>query len=76
MNKIFELKQDRAKLVAQMREIMDRNADVEMNVDDKATYEKLEKDFDALNARIVAEENFISGSSAIALEPTGSAVLT
>lgn len=59
MNKIFELKQDRAKLVAQMREIMDRNADVEMNADDKATYEKLEKDFDALNARIVAEEKLM-----------------
>ena len=42
MNKIFDMKQDRAKLVAQMREIMDRNADVEMNADDKATYAKLE----------------------------------
>lgn len=59
MNKIYDLKQDRAKLVAQMREIMDRNADVEMNVDDKATYAKLEKDFDALNERIAAEEKLM-----------------
>ena len=59
MNKIYDLKQDRAKLVAQMREIMDRNADVEMNVDDKATYAKLEKDFDAINERIAAEEKLM-----------------
>lgn len=59
MNKIYEMKQDRAKLVAQMREIMDRNADVEMNADDKATYAKLEKDFDALNERIAAEEKLM-----------------
>ena len=59
MNKIYDLKQDRAKLVAQMREIMDRNADVEMNVDDKATYAKLEKDFDILNERISAEEKLM-----------------
>lgn len=59
MNKIYDLKQDRARLVAQMREIMDRNADVEMNVDDKATYAKLEKDFDALNERIAAEEKLM-----------------
>ena len=59
MNKIYDMKQDRARLVAQMREIMDRNADVEMNVDDKATYAKLEKDFDALNERIAAEEKLM-----------------
>lgn len=59
MNKIYDLKQDRAKLVAQMREIMDRNADVEMNADDKTTYAKLEKDFDALNERIAAEEKLM-----------------
>lgn len=59
MNKIYDLKQDRAKLVTQMREIMDRNVDVEMNADDKATYAKLEKDFDALNERIAAEEKLM-----------------
>lgn len=59
MNKIYDMKQDRARLVAQMREIMDRNADVEMNADDKATYAKLEKDFDALNERIAAEEKLM-----------------
>lgn len=65
MNKIYDLKQDRAKLVAQMREIMDRNADVEMNVDDKATYAKLEKDFDALNERIAAEEKLMDRERSI-----------
>lgn len=65
MNKIYDLKQDRAKLITQMREIMDRNTDVEMNVDDKATYEKLEKDFDALNARIAAEEKLMDRERSI-----------
>lgn len=65
MNKIYDLKQDRAKLITQMREIMDRNTDVEMNVDDKATYEKLEKDFDALNARIIAEEKLMDRERSI-----------
>lgn len=65
MNKIYDMKQDRAKLVAQMREIMDRNTDVEMNVDDQATYAKLEKDFDALNARIAAEEKLMDRERSI-----------
>lgn len=65
MNKIFDMKQDRAKLVAQMREIMDRNAEAEMNVDDKATYDKLEKDFDTLNARIAAEEKLMDRERSI-----------
>ena len=65
MNKIYDMKQDRAKLITQMREIMDRNTDVEMNVDDKATYEKLEKDFDALNARIAAEEKLMDRERSI-----------
>lgn len=65
MNKIYDLKQDRAKLVTQMREIMDRNTDIEMNVDDKATYEKLENDFDALNARIAAEEKLMDRERSI-----------
>lgn len=59
MNKIYDMKQDRAKLVTQMREIMDRNTEAEMNADDQATYAKLEKDFDALNARIAAEEKLM-----------------
>lgn len=69
MNKIYDMKQDRAKLVAQMREIMDRNADAAMNVDDQATYEKLEKDFDALNARIVAEEKLMDRERSVEGEP-------
>ena len=56
MNKIFDMKADRAKIVAQMREIMDRNEGVEMSAEDTATYDKLEKDFDQLNAAILREE--------------------
>ena len=56
MNKIYQMKQDRAKLVNQMREIMDRNADAVMSAEDKATYDRLEKEFDALNERINREE--------------------
>lgn len=59
MNKIYELKQDRANIVAQMREIMNRNEAAEMNADDKATYDRLEKEFDALNQRIAAEEKLL-----------------
>lgn len=56
MNKIYQMKQDRAKLVNQMREIMDRNEGQLMNADDQATYDRLEKEFDALNDRINREE--------------------
>ena len=56
MNKIYQMKQDRAKLVNQMREIMDRNADAVMSADDQATYDRLEKEFDQLNDRINREE--------------------
>lgn len=65
MNSIFDLKQDRAKIVAQMREIMDRNAEIEMNVDDKETYAKLEKEFDSLNERITAEEKLMDRERAM-----------
>jgi HK97 family phage major capsid protein len=56
MNKIYQMKQDRAKLVNQMREIMDRNEGQVMNADDQATYDRLEKEFDQLNDRINREE--------------------
>lgn len=65
MNKIYEMKQDRANLVAQMREIMDRNTESEMNADDKATYDRLEKEFDALTARINSEEKLIDRERSI-----------
>lgn len=56
MNKIYQMKQDRAKLVNQMREIMDRNEGQVMNADDQVTYDRLEKEFDQLNDRINREE--------------------
>ncbi|MBR1821132.1 MAG: phage major capsid protein [Clostridia bacterium] len=56
MNKIYDMKQDRAKLVAQMREIMDRNDGAVMSAEDAAAYDQIEKKFDALNASILREE--------------------
>ncbi len=56
MNRIYQMKQARAKLVNQMREIMDRNADAVMNAEDQAAYDRLEKEFDTLNDRITREE--------------------
>lgn len=56
MNKIFDLKQDRAKVVAQMREIMNKYGSEEMTAEDKTAYAKAESEFDALNTRIEAEE--------------------
>lgn len=56
MSKIFDLKQDRAKVVAQMREIMNKYGSEEMNADDKAAYAKAEAEFDAISNRIEQEE--------------------
>lgn len=56
MEKIFEMKQQRAKMVSDMREMMDRFADQEMGAENQATYDRMEKDFDALNAKIEREE--------------------
>ena len=53
---IFEMKQERAKITAQMREIMERNNESVMNADDAAAYAKASKDFDAINAHIDALE--------------------
>lgn len=60
MSKIFELKQDRAKAVTAMREIMNKYGSEEMSADDKAAYAKAEADFDALNTRIEAEEKLMN----------------
>lgn len=56
MEKIFELKQQRAELVTQMRAMMDKYADTEMQGDDRDAYARMEADFDALNRRIETEE--------------------
>lgn len=53
---IYEMMQERAKITAQLREVMNRNDAEEMNADDKATYDRLEKEFDKLNASITREQ--------------------
>lgn len=56
MAKIFEMKQTRAELTAQMRALMDKYDGAEMAGEDKAALAKMETDFDAINARITGEE--------------------
>lgn len=45
---IYEMMQERAKITAQLREVMNRNDAEEMNADDKATYDRLEKNLTSL----------------------------
>lgn len=56
MSKIYDLKQDRAKVVAKMRVIMNKYGSEEMNAEDKDAYARAEAEFDALNNRIDQEE--------------------
>ena len=53
---IFEMKQERAKIVAQMHEITERNAETIMSAEDNAAYAKACKEFDAIDAHINAME--------------------
>ena len=54
--KLYEMMQDRANIVTQMREIMDRFDDGVMDAEATETYNRLEKDFDTLNASIIREQ--------------------
>lgn len=56
MSKIYEMKQARAELTAQMRALMDKYDGAEMASEDKAALAKMESDFDQINARITDEE--------------------
>lgn len=56
MSKIYDMKQKRAELTAQMRAIMDKYDETEMPAEDKAALAKMETDFDAMDARIASEE--------------------
>lgn len=56
MAKLFELTQDRAVLTADIRAMMDKHEGAEMNAEDKGILNKMENDFDALNARIASEQ--------------------
>ena len=56
MEKLFELKQQRAEMVTKMRAMMDKFEGAEMGAEDQAAYARMETEFDALNARIETEE--------------------
>jgi len=71
MAKIFEMKQNRAQLTAQIRELMDKHDGAEMNAEDKGILAKLESDFDAMNARIAAEEKQLERERAAGEQPAG-----
>ena len=53
---IMDMKNERMKLVKGMREMMDRYENAEMPAEDRAAFDKMEKDFDSLNERIEAAE--------------------
>lgn len=63
--KLIELKQERANLVTQMREIHDRYDDKVMEGDDLTTYTNAEIRFEELNASIEAEEKLLARERAI-----------
>ena len=56
MSKIFDMKQERAKLTNSIRALMDKHEDIEMSAEDMGILNKLEADFDKLNDRITKEE--------------------
>ena len=56
MEKLFELKQQRAEMVTKMRAMMDKFDGAEMGAEDQAAYARMETEFDTLNARIETEE--------------------
>ena len=56
MSKIYEMKQERAQLTRQIRDLMNKYEGAEMAAEDKAMLDKMEADFDALNNRIATEE--------------------
>ena len=56
MKKLYEMMQDRANVATQMREIMNKFEDGVMDAESTETYNRLEKEFDALNANIIREQ--------------------
>ncbi len=56
MAKMFDLMQNRATLTESIRALMDKVGDAEMGGEDKALLAKMEADFDAVNAKIMAEQ--------------------
>ena len=66
MNKITELKQKRAAIVASMREINERANDGLLTAEDRSAYDKAKADFDAMTDAIKRQEELEATERAIA----------
>lgn len=66
MNKITELKQKRAAIVASMREINERAENGMLSAEDRSAYDKAKADFDAMSDAIKRQEEVEATERAIA----------
>ena len=66
MNKITELKQKRAAIVATMREINERAEDGLLTAEDRGAYDRAKSDFDAMSDSIKRQEDLEATERAIA----------
>lgn len=66
MNKITELKQKRAAIVAKMREINERAEDGLLTAEDRSAYDQAKADFDAMSESIKRQEDLEATERAIA----------
>lgn len=73
MAKIFEMKQERAKLNADIRALIDRVGDAAMGAEDKEMLDKLEKRFDSLTETIDREERQLARDRVAGEQPTAPA---
>lgn len=69
MAKMFDLMQNRATLTESIRALMDKVGDAEMGGEDKALLAKMEADFDAVNAKIMAEQKQLDRERLMGEEP-------
>lgn len=65
MYKIVDMKQERANLVGEIRNMMDMFGAEEMPADKKEELDKMEARFDALNSKIISEEKQLERERAI-----------
>ena len=66
MNKITELKQKRAAIVAEMRKINERAEDGLLTAEDRSAYDKAKSDFDAMSESIKRQEELEATERALA----------
>lgn len=76
MAKIHDMIQQRAGLTEDIRALMNKAGDAEMSAEDKGILSRMESDFDALNARITAEQKQLDreramGEKAVEAQETG-----